>query len=75
MRVEAIKIKNGLFIPMSDSLREIHQEKILLDIEIVDPMQDDAYEALDQLIGLCATKRTDASLNHDAIIYRAKKSR
>ena len=35
----------------------------------LDPIQDDAYEALDQLIGLCATKRTDASLNHDAIIY------
>jgi hypothetical protein len=73
MRVEAIKKKDGLFIPMSDSLREINQEKILLDIEIVDPMRDDAYEALDQLIGLCATGRTDASLNHDAIIYRAKK--
>ena len=73
MRVEAIKKKNGIFIPMSDSLREIHQEKILLDIEIVEPIQDDAYEALDQLIGLCATKRTDASLNHNAIIYRTKK--
>jgi len=24
MRVEDIEIKNGLFIPMSDSLREIH---------------------------------------------------
>ena len=75
MRVEAIKKKNGLFIPMSDSLREIHQEKILLDIEIVEPLQDDAYEALDQLIGLCKTKCTDASLNHDAIIYGTKKQR
>jgi len=73
MRVEDIKMKNGLFIPMSESLREIHQEKILLDIAIVEPLQDDAYEALDQLIGLCATKRTDASLNHDAIIYGTKK--
>ena len=73
MRVEAIEKKNGLFIPMNDSLREIHQGKILLDIEIVEPVQDDAYEALDQLIGLCATKRTDASRNHDAIIYRTKK--
>ena len=50
-------------------------EKILLDIEIVEPLQDDAYEALDQLIGLCTTKHTDASLNHDAIIYRTKKQR
>lgn len=75
MRVEAIKIKNGLFIPMNDSLREIHQEKILLDIAIVEPLQDDAYDPLDQLIGLCATKRTDASLNHDAIIYGTKKQR
>ena len=73
MRVEAIIKKDGLFIPMSDSLRGINQEKILLDIEIVDPIRDDGYEALDQLIGLCATKRTDASLNHDAIIYRTKK--
>ena len=73
MRVEAIKKKNGLFIPMTGPLREIHQEKILLDIEIVEPIRDDAYEALDQLIGLCATNRTDASLNHDAIIYRTKK--
>jgi len=73
MRVEAIKKKDGLFIPMSDSFRAINQKKILLDIEIVDPISDDAYEPLDQLIGLCATKRTDASLNHDAIIYRTKK--
>ena len=73
MRVEAIKKKDGLFIPMRDSLRGINQEKILLDIEIVDPTRDDAYEALDKLIGLCATGRTDASLNHDAIIYVTKK--
>ncbi len=75
MRVEAIKRKNGLFIPMRDSFREIHQEKILLDIAIVEPLQNDAYDALDQLIGLCTTKRTDASLNHDAIIYGTKKQR
>ena len=72
MIVEAIKKKNGLFIPMSDSLHEIHQEKILLDVTIVEPLQDDAYEALDQLIGLCTTKRTDASFNHDSIIYGTK---
>ena len=72
MIVEAIKKKNGLFIPMSDSLHEIHQEKILLDVTIVEPLQDDAYEVLDQLIGLCTTKRTDASFNHDSIIYGTK---
>ena len=75
MRVEAIKKKDGLFIPMSDLLRKIHQKKIMLDIEIVEPLQDDAYEALDQLVGLCTTKRTDASLNHDAVIYGTIKQR
>ncbi len=29
----------------------------------------DDYSALDELIGICETNRTDASVNHDRIIY------
>ena len=27
------------------------------------------YSAMDELIGFCESERTDASVNHDAIIY------
>ncbi|HAO23106.1 MAG: hypothetical protein BWK80_56320 [Desulfobacteraceae bacterium IS3] len=69
MRVEAIKISDGFLIPMIEAFREIRQNKVLLDVQILDPVQSDEYAALDQLIGLCETKQTDASVNHDAIIY------
>jgi len=38
------------------------------DIEIIKPIQTDDYSALDQIIGLCETEWTDASINHDKII-------
>lgn len=31
------------------------------------------YAVLDDLIGLCETERTDASICHDAIIYASKR--
>jgi len=27
------------------------------------------YSAMDEIVGFCASKQTDASVNHDAIIY------
>jgi len=69
MKVEAVKRKDGLFIPMIEMFRKIDRDKILLDIEIIEPEQADEYEVLDQLVGLCTTERADASVNHDAIIY------
>ncbi len=75
MRVEAIKREDGVLIPMLDVFRNIKHDKILLDIEIIGPVQTDEYTALDQLVGLCETKRTDASLSHDSIIYDTKDNR
>ncbi|GEM_PF-1803500 len=48
MRVEAIKIENGFFIPMIDELRNIHQDKIVL--EVVEPI-DIEYHDMDHFFG------------------------
>lgn len=72
MRVEAIKKKDGLLIPMLDEFRNVKHEKITLDVEIVNPDEPDEYAALDKLVGLCETKRTDASTKHDSIIYNVR---
>ncbi len=68
MRVEAIMTADGLLIPMIDELRHIERERIVIDVELVSDESND-YSALDRLVGLCETKRTDASVNHDKIIY------
>jgi hypothetical protein len=69
MRVEALRIENGFFIPMIEGLKGIKQEKILLEIKILESLQNDVYAPFDELIGLCETNKSDASLNHDHIIY------
>jgi len=69
MKVEAKRTKGGFLIPMNDMFKSIKNDKILLEIEFIKPIQTDDYSALDQIIGLCETKRTDASINHDKIIY------
>lgn len=69
MRVEARKTAEGLLIPMVDEFRHIDRDRIVLEVELVDPAEANDYSALDRLVGLCETKRTDASVNHDKIIY------
>ena len=73
MIVNAKKIDNGFLIPMIDEFKNIKKEVITLEIKFVDEdnSQDD-YSALDQLVGMCETKITDASINHDKIIYEVK---
>lgn len=70
MKVEAIKQKDGLFIPMNEVFANIPAQRMLVDIEILDPVQEGAYDALDQMIGICETGITDASHDHDSRIYR-----
>ena len=69
MKVEAQKRAGGLFIPMNDALQSVKQDRILLDIQILDPDTAADYSALDQLVGLCETGRTNASIKHDQQIY------
>jgi len=57
---------------MTGAFKTIQNDRILLEIEILDPCDAENYTALDGLIGICETKRTDASVNHDAIIYGRK---
>ena len=49
MRLEAIRIENGFFIPMIDELKNIHQDRIL--IEIIDPI-DIEYHDMDHFFGI-----------------------
>ena len=70
MKVEAKKIENGFLIPFKDKLRNIKQDKILLEIEIIEKDKlDEGYAILDELVGFCESNKKDASVNHDAIIY------
>ncbi|MGD9731345.1 MAG: hypothetical protein AB7U45_04115 [Desulfamplus sp.] len=71
MRVEAIKREDGLYLPMTDLFKTITQNKIWLNVEIIEPSQEiDGYAVLDQILGFCNTERADASVNHDRVIYR-----
>ncbi|MCI0495584.1 hypothetical protein L0Z72_11330 [candidate division KSB1 bacterium] len=70
MKVEAIKMENGLLIPFNKTLEKIKQAKILLEIEIIEPEKvDQGYAILDELVGFCESEQTDASIKHDKIIY------
>ena len=70
MKVEAIKVENGFLIPFDKSLEKIKQDKILLEVEIIEQDKlEEGYAILDELVGFCESRRTDASVNHDAIIY------
>ena len=70
MKVEAIKQEDGLLIPMNEVFANIQAQRMMVDIEILDPVQEGAYDALDQLIGICETGITDASQAHDARVYQ-----
>jgi hypothetical protein len=73
MRVEAIKVPEGFLIPLNEGFPDIGQDRILLEVEIIDPAQADAgYTILDQLVGLCETGDTTASVEHDQRIYRTR---
>ena len=71
MRVEATKVADGFLIPFTEGLQDLPNEKIVLDIELVEPPSEEPdYTALDQLVGLCETGDTNASIEHDRRIYR-----
>lgn len=73
MKVEAIKVKDGFLIPFNETLEKVKQDKILLEIEIIEPDKlEEGYAILDELVGFCESNRTDASINHDTIIYELR---
>ena len=73
MRVQALKIENGFLIPLIGEFKRIKQDRVLLEVEIVDQnIVEVDYSAIDQLVGLCETGKTDASVNHDRIIYGSR---
>ena len=76
MKVEAIKVEDGFLIPFNGTLEKIEQDRIMLEVEIIESDKlEEGYAILDELVGFCESNRTDASINHDAIIYelRSKK--
>ena len=73
MKVEAIKVNNGFLIPFNETLEKIKQDKILLDVEILEQNKlEEGYAILDELVGFCESNRTDASVNHDVTIYELR---
>ncbi|HEX3047985.1 MAG TPA: addiction module protein [Bacillota bacterium] len=68
MKVEAVKVEDGFLIPFNGSLGQIKDDKILLDIEIIEPDQfAEGYAILDKMVGFCESSQTDALVNHEAI--------
>ncbi len=69
VKVEAIMQKDGLFIPMNHILAKIPAQRIMVNIEILEPEGDAVSDVLDMLIGICETGISDAAEHHDARIY------
>ena len=73
MKVEAIKVENGFLIPFNEALKKIKEDKILIEVEIIEQNKlEEGYAILDELVGFCESNRTDASVSHDAIIYQSR---
>ena len=73
MRVKAIKVAEGFLIPFEAGLNSTLSGHILLDIELVEQSAKlEDYTALDELVGLCKTENTTASVDHDHQIYNRK---
>ncbi len=73
MKVEAIKVENGFLIPFNETLKKIKEDKILIEVEIIEQNKlEEGYAILDELVGFCESNQTDASVNHDAIIYQSR---
>lgn len=70
MHVEALRLENGFLIPRVGIFEKLTQDKIWLNVELIaTPPAAEEYAALDQIIALSNTGRTDASVNHDQILY------
>lgn len=71
MRVKGMKVANGILIPYQDGMEQVAQEQVVLDIEFVPSVASEPdYTALDELVGLCETGDSAASIDHDKRIYR-----
>lgn len=69
MRVEAIMQEDGLFIPMNDALAKIPRQRLFVEIKVLEDVRENTYDALDQLVGICETGISNASVDHDDRIY------
>lgn len=64
MRVEAIKVEDGFLIPFNETFEKNGQDKILLEVEIVDRQKmEEGYALLDEMVGLYESDRSDAALH------------
>ncbi len=73
MRVEAIKVENGFLIPFNEAFRKIEEDRIIIEVEIIEQKRlAEGYSILDELAGFWESNRSDASVNHDAIIYESR---
>lgn len=71
MRVEAVRVENGFFIPSNTLFENIKENKVVMEVEIIQQHDvEDGYSILDEMIGFCESNRTDASIHHDDIIYK-----
>ncbi|MCP4349077.1 MAG: hypothetical protein GY795_26655 [Desulfobacterales bacterium] len=71
MRVEALKTENGFFIPIIGELRNVRQDRIILDIKIVNENEFCGLSESDDFYGVFKTKDRDLvkQITEDKNVY------
>ena len=84
MRVEVHRTEKGFLIPMVGEFKDLEQDKITIEVEIIEALlskdsipndkaaEDNIYAAMDEMVGMCDSGKSDGSVNHDQIIYELK---
>lgn len=68
MKVEAKKVNDGFLIPFNESLSQIKEDKVLLEIEVIEPNQfAEGYAIVDKRVEFRESNQTDTSVNFDAL--------
>jgi hypothetical protein len=69
MRIQATRTADGLLIPMVEEFERLDRDSILLEVEVIEPTEAEDYSALDRLVGLCDSGKSEGSVKHDEVIY------
>ncbi|MCK5328281.1 MAG: hypothetical protein KAJ05_05260 [Candidatus Latescibacteria bacterium] len=65
--------ENGMVTLLENIPIKERARVVVMFVAVEKPEMD--YSAMDEIIGFCASERTDASVNHDAIIYELESKR
>ncbi len=72
MRVEALRTENGFFIPINEELRNVRQDRIILEIKIINNENESCgLSETDNFYGIFETKDRDwvKQITEDKDVY------